>query len=413
MRRKIGRSHNTFGREPLSSAQTWAAPWSRHNIIGCFNILENSTATKHTFWEVKVHLGRCQVSSLTCSVFSPFEEVDPPVSLQHSESKRSKSQKCWVARNVLRSTNSRVASHSSVVFLFKTTKLSYLCSEGMTNSFSGTLSAHTLRQTGKNHFASKCTLDALLVAHLAGVRVDAVRLQHLSLLEEIELRRFWSLTSEKEKQSWSWFFSPFKTQIITTGSSEILTIHWPCGENAERLTLNPHWRQEIRFRWVQFLLDLVMCDSGEASFCMELCWYQKVKHWSRLQLVCSNTMLTMCTFVERLWVLRIHTICKLGYIFQEYDMNRKTLHILWTIQLSQRALSCSLWITDGLRLWYSRCNLHIYFVFRFFYVKPSMLRAAARTCTCAVVVPLLDCFCAIWKMSESNFALLRFKHVRF
>lgn len=56
---------------------------------------------------------------------------------------------------------------------------------------------------GKDLFASKCTLDVLRVAHLAGVRVDAVRLQHLSLLKEIELRRFWSLTSEKEKQSWS------------------------------------------------------------------------------------------------------------------------------------------------------------------------------------------------------------------
>lgn len=32
---------------------------------------------------------------------SPFEEMDPSVSLQHSESQRSKSQKSWVARYIL------------------------------------------------------------------------------------------------------------------------------------------------------------------------------------------------------------------------------------------------------------------------------------------------------------------------
>lgn len=66
---------------------------------------------------------------MTCSVFSPFEEMDPPVSLQHSESKRSKSQKCRVARDILRRTNSRSVSHSRVVF-FKTTQTSCLCSGG-------------------------------------------------------------------------------------------------------------------------------------------------------------------------------------------------------------------------------------------------------------------------------------------
>lgn len=83
---------------------------------------------------LKHQLDRGQLSCTTCSVFSPFEEMDPPVSLQHSESKRSKSQKCRVARDVLRSTNSRVVSHSRVAF-FKTTQASYLCSEEMTNSF--------------------------------------------------------------------------------------------------------------------------------------------------------------------------------------------------------------------------------------------------------------------------------------
>lgn len=72
--------------------------------------------------------------------------MDPPVSLQHSESKRSKSQKCRVARDILRRTNSRSVSHSRVVFFFKTTQASCLCSGGMTNSFFlVTLRAHPTR----------------------------------------------------------------------------------------------------------------------------------------------------------------------------------------------------------------------------------------------------------------------------
>lgn len=54
----------------------------------------------------------------------------------------------------------------------------------------------------------------LRAAHLARVRVDAIRLQHLSLLEEIELRCFRSLTSVKKEQSWSSFFPPINTKII-------------------------------------------------------------------------------------------------------------------------------------------------------------------------------------------------------
>lgn len=38
---------------------------------------------------------------LTGHLYSPFEEMDPSVSLQHSESERSKSQKGWVARYIL------------------------------------------------------------------------------------------------------------------------------------------------------------------------------------------------------------------------------------------------------------------------------------------------------------------------
>lgn len=83
---------------------------------------------------------------MTCSVLSPFEEMDPPVSLQHSESKRSKSQKCRVARDILRRTNSRSVSHSRVVFFFKTTQTSCLCSGGDDKFvFLGTLRAHPTR----------------------------------------------------------------------------------------------------------------------------------------------------------------------------------------------------------------------------------------------------------------------------
>lgn len=102
---------------------------------------------------------------------------------------------------------------------FKTTKLFYLCSEVMTNSFSGTLSAHhthTFWQKEKvflhqnAHWLSE--VDVRSVAHLAGVRVNAVCLQHLSLLEEIELRRFWSLTSEKEKAKLDVILFSFQNQ---------------------------------------------------------------------------------------------------------------------------------------------------------------------------------------------------------
>lgn len=65
----------------------------------------------------------------------------------------------------------------------------------MANSFSG--SPNTQRQNGSNLFHQNVRESR--AAHLARVRVDAVRLQHLSLLEEVELRRFWSLTSEKEE----------------------------------------------------------------------------------------------------------------------------------------------------------------------------------------------------------------------
>lgn len=99
---------------------------------------------------------------MTCSVFSPFEEMDPPVSLQHSESKRSKSQKCRVARDILRRTNSRSVSHSRVVF-FKTTQTSCICSGGMTNSFFLAHEELTPHATEKQNkvFASKCTLAEL------------------------------------------------------------------------------------------------------------------------------------------------------------------------------------------------------------------------------------------------------------
>lgn len=55
---------------------------------------------------------------------------------------------------------------------------------------------------------------------------------------------------------------------------------------------------EIRLRWGAFSLDLVLRDCGKVSFCIELCWYQRVKHWSELQLVCHNMMLMLCMSFE-------------------------------------------------------------------------------------------------------------------
>lgn len=103
----------------------------------------------------------------------------------------------------------------------------------------------------------------LRAAHLARVRVDAVCLQHLSLLEEIELRRFRSLTSVKKEQSWSSFF-PSQQQNHQNGSNGVTATCWLGGTNDERLTLDSLWRQETRIGRGHF--SSVLCGSGTASF---------------------------------------------------------------------------------------------------------------------------------------------------
>lgn len=45
---------------------------------------------------------------VTVHLYSPFEEMDPPVSLQHSESKGSESQESGVARHILTDTQTHV-----------------------------------------------------------------------------------------------------------------------------------------------------------------------------------------------------------------------------------------------------------------------------------------------------------------
>lgn len=86
--------------------------------------------------------------------------MDPSVSLQHSESERSESQKRWVARYIL-----NPQTHVYLSF----TELFY----------------RDLHIQVKHH-------------HLARMRIHPVRLQHLSLLEEVQLRCFRTLTSEKK-----------------------------------------------------------------------------------------------------------------------------------------------------------------------------------------------------------------------
>lgn len=85
---------------------------------------------------------------LTGLLYSPFEEMDPSVSLQHSESERSESQKSWVARYIL---NAQTHVYLSFLEVFYR------------------------------------DLHIKVKHHLARMRIHPVRLQHLSLLEEIQL----------------------------------------------------------------------------------------------------------------------------------------------------------------------------------------------------------------------------------